>query len=79
MRTQGGINNADLFGVSQRSARSKLEIMGGIQRNPRGILASSPELMQAAAPRPMAPAPMTPPSMTQTHPCLLYTSDAADE
>ena len=61
MRTQGGINNADLFGVSQRSARSKLEIMGGIQRNPRGILASSPELMQAAAPRPMAPAPMTPP------------------
>ena len=63
MRTQGGINNADLFGVSQRSARSKLEIMGGIQRNPRGILASSPELMQAAAPRPMAPAPMTPPPM----------------
>jgi len=65
MRTQGGINNADLFGASQRSARDKLETMGGIQRNPRGILASSPELMQAAAPRPMAPAPapMTPPPM----------------
>ncbi len=63
MQKQGGINNADLFGASQRSARDKLETMGGIQRNPRGILASSPELMQAAAPRPMAPAPMTPPPM----------------
>ena len=61
MQKQGGINNADLFGASQRSARDKLETMGGIQRNPRGILASSPALMQAAAPRPMAPAPMTPP------------------
>ena len=61
MQKQGGINNADLFKDSQRSARTKLEIMGGIQRNPRGILASSPALMQAAAPRPMAPAPMTPP------------------
>jgi len=58
---QGGINNAALFGASQRSARNKLETMGGIQRNPRGILASSSALMQAAAPRPMAPAPMTPP------------------
>jgi hypothetical protein len=63
MRTQGGINNAALFGASQRSARDKLETMGGIQRNPRGILASSSALMQAAAPRPMAPAPMTPPPM----------------
>ena len=61
MRMQGGINNAALFGASQRSARDKLETMGGIQRNPRGILASSSALMQAAAPRPMAPAPMTPP------------------
>ena len=61
MRRQGGINNAALFGASQRSARDKLETMGGIQRNPRGILASSSALMQAAAPRPMAPAPMTPP------------------
>jgi len=61
MRRQGGINNAALFGASQRSARDKLETMGGIQRNPRGILASSSALMQAVAPRPMAPAPMTPP------------------
>ena len=61
MRMQGGINNAALFGASQRSARDKLETMGGIQRNPRGILASSSALMQAAAPRPMAPAPMIPP------------------
>ncbi len=60
---QGGINNAALFGASQRSARDKLETMGGIQRNPRGILASSSALMQAVAPRPMAPAPMTPPPM----------------
>ena len=63
MRRQGGINNAALFGASQRSARDKLETMGGIQRNPRGILASSSALMQAVAPRPMAPAPMTPPPM----------------
>jgi len=64
MRRQGGINNAALFGASQRSARNKLETMGGIQRNPRGILASSPELMQAAAPRAMTPPPpMTPPPM----------------
>ena len=61
MRRQGGINNAALFGASQRSARDKLETMGGIQRNPRGILASSSALMQAVAPRPMAPAPMPPP------------------
>ena len=56
---QGGINNAALFGASQRSARSKLDQMAGIKR-PSGILASSPELMQAAMPAPMpaAPAPM---------------------
>lgn len=54
---QGGINNAALFGASQRSARDKLETMGGIQRNPRGILASSSALMQAVAPRPMTPPP----------------------
>ena len=64
MRMQGGINNAALFGASQRSARDKLETMGGIQRNPRGILASSSALMQAAAPRAMTPPPpMTPPPM----------------
>lgn len=55
-----GIHNAALFGASQRSARDKLELMGGIKRGPSGILASSSELMQAAAPRPMAPPPMMP-------------------
>jgi len=69
---QGGINNAALFGASQRSARSKLDQMAGIKR-PSGILASSPELMQAAMPaRPpvmqqspasMVGAPMVPPPM----------------
>jgi len=62
---QGGINNAALFGASQREARSKLDQMAGIKR-PSGILASSPELMQAAMPGPMpaapaAPMPMAPP------------------
>jgi len=61
---QGGINNAALFGASQRSARSKLDQMAGIKR-PSGILASSPELMQAAMPAPMPmappPVPMAPP------------------
>lgn len=55
-----GIHNAALFGASQRSARDKLERMGGIKRGPSGILASSSELMQAVAPRPMAPPPMMP-------------------
>ena len=72
---QGGINNAALFGASQRSARSKLDQMAGIKR-PSGILASSPELIQAAMPArpPMPPvmqqspasmvgAPMAPPPM----------------
>ncbi len=64
-----GIHNAALFGASQRSARDKLEMMGGIKRSPRGILASSPELMQAAAPRTMTPPPtmarpMAPPQAT---------------
>jgi len=54
---QGGINNAALFGASQRSARGKLDQMAGIQR-PSGILASSSELMQAAMPaQPPMPAP----------------------
>lgn len=44
-------------------------MMGGIKRSPRGILASSPELMQAAAPRAMTPPPtmarpMAPPQAT---------------
>jgi len=72
---QGGINNAGLFGASQREARSKLDQMAGIKR-PNGILASSPELMRSVAgptmgqpqpimpmAQPMAQAPMTPPAM----------------
>ena len=62
---QGGINNAALFGASQRTARSKLDQMAGIKR-PSGILASSSELIQAAMPaRP--PMPMArPPVMPQS-------------
>ena len=57
---QGGINNAGLFGASQREARSKLDQMAGIKR-PSGILASSPELMRAAAgPAMMQPPPQQP-------------------
>ena len=64
---QGGINNAGLFGASQREARSKLDQMAGIKR-PSGILASSPELMRAAAgpammqPPPQQPMPMATPA-----------------
>lgn len=71
---QGGINNAGLFGASQREARSKLDQMAGIKR-PSGILASSPELMQAAAgpammqPPPQQPAPM-PTNMPTVQPAL---------
>jgi hypothetical protein len=61
----GGINHMALFDGSQRQARDKLNLMAGIERKPTGILASSPELIQAvagAAPtmpqRPMGPAPM---------------------
>jgi len=43
----GGINNIDLFGASQSEARNKLRQMAGIKDSPSGILASSPELMQA--------------------------------
>lgn len=71
---QGGINNAGLFGASQREARSKLDQMAGIKR-PGGILASSPELMRAAAgpammqPPPQPPAPM-PTNMPTVQPAL---------
>lgn len=72
---QGGINNAGLFGASQREARSKLDQMAGIKR-PNGILASSPELMRAAAgpammqpPPPPQPAPM-PTNMPTVQPAL---------
>ena len=58
----GGIYNAALFGASQREARSKLDQMAGIKRPPSGILASSPELMQAAsATRAVPQQPTTPP------------------
>lgn len=57
----GGIYNAALFNASQREARNKLEKMAGIQRpGPSGILASSPELMQAAMPAPRAMTPQQP-------------------
>ena len=58
-----GIHNAALFGASQRSARNKLEMMGGIKRGPSGILASSSELMQAVTP-PTIPKPMVTPQAT---------------
>jgi len=73
---QGGINNSALIGASQRQARNKLDMMAGIQR-PQGILASSPQLMQAAmqpmqaqAPMPMAPPPMMAPPVQAQAPAL---------
>ena len=73
----GGINNPALIGASQREARSKLDVMAGIKR-PQGIMASSPQLMQAAmpaaampaAPMPMPPAPMPPVPMPPVQPTL---------
>ena len=50
-----GIYNMGLFEAKMRPARNKLASMGG-------IMASSPELMQAASPPPMKP-PMKPPMM----------------
>lgn len=68
---QGGIYNAALFGASQREARGKLEQMAGIKRpGPSGILASSPELMQAAAPRAMMPQQPMPAPMPMVQPAL---------
>ena len=67
---QGGINNAALFGASQREARGKLEQMAGIKRPPNGILASSPELMQAASAMPARPQPMPMP-MAQPMPATM--------
>ena len=74
----GGINNIDLFGASQSEARNKLRRMAGIKDSPSGILASSPELMQAvtgAAPampvRATGPAtPMTPAPVQQAQVAL---------
>ena len=45
----GGINNIDIINASQSEARNKLRRMAGIKDSPSGILASSPELMQAVA------------------------------
>ena len=45
----GGINNIDIINASQRGARDKLNQMAGIKGSPSGILASSPELIQAVA------------------------------
>ena len=67
---QGGINNAALFNASQREARGKLEQMAGIKRPPSGILASSPELMQAASAMPARPQPMPMP-MAQPMPATM--------
>ena len=69
----GGIYNAALFGASQREARGKLEQMAGIKRPPSGILASSPELMQAAmppAPQPMMPQQPMPAATPTVQPAL---------
>jgi len=67
----GGINNIDIINASQRGARDKLNQMAGIKRPPSGILASSPELMQAVAGAPPAmpirpTGPATPMPMVQT-------------
>ena len=67
----GGIYNAALFGASQREARGKLEQMAGIKRpGPSGILASSPELMQAAMPAPRAMMPQQPMPMPAPMPMV---------
>jgi len=72
-----GVYNRKLFAKKSDEARNKLRQMGGVQpMAPQGggILASSPELMQAVAmrqpvvlPRSQAPAPMPAP-MTQMLP-----------
>ena len=62
---QGGINNPALIGASQREARNKLDTMAGIQR-PGGIMASSPQLMQAAMPARPPVMPARPPVMPQS-------------
>ena len=62
---QGGINNPALIGASQREARNKLDVMAGIKR-PQGIMASSPELIQAAMPA--VPTPIPPPVMPMPMP-----------
>ena len=53
---QNEVNNRALFRRKSDAARNKLRDMGGIDSGPQGIMASSPELMQASMPqRAMAP------------------------
>jgi hypothetical protein len=53
---QDEVYNRALFRRRAESAREKLREMGGVGgQGPQGIMASSPELMAAAAPRAMAP------------------------
>ena len=66
---QGGINNPALIGASQREARNKLDTMAGIQR-PGGIMASSPQLMQAAMPARPPAMPARPPVMPARPPVM---------
>ena len=63
----GGINNPALFGDNQRPAKTKLNMMAGIDDTPRGILASSPELMAAVQNNPLAQ-PQLPPIIPQMPP-----------
>ena len=63
----GGINNPALFGDNQRPAKTKLNMMAGIDDTPRGILASSPELMAAVQNNPLAQ-PKLPPIIPQMPP-----------
>ena len=63
----GGINNPALIGASQREARNKLDVMAGIKR-PQRIMASSPELIQAAMPA--VPTPIPPPVMPMPMPTV---------
>lgn len=58
-----GIYNMGLFEAKMRPARNKLASMGG-------IMASSPELMQAVSPPPMKP-PMMPPMMPPSPPPMM--------
>ena len=66
----GGINNIDIINASQSEARNKLRRMAGIKDSPSGILASSPELMQAASAMPARPQPMPMP-MAQPMPATM--------
>ena len=47
---QDDVYNRALFRRKSEAARSKLREMGGVSQQPRGIMASSPELMAAAMP-----------------------------